>query len=185
MRFYLAGPFFNPVQVGLINELENALDPHHQVFSPRRECFVAPDGSALERQRAFELNCQHVADADLVLAVLTYALPPRQSLRVVTMPEPAALLTRSFLSGAVQVPTFSPPLALPDTGTVWELGYAYARRQIAGKPHLLAFYSDYPAAVNLMLAEGFDDYLVGAAELDKWLRDGSPLTKSPWQGRIV
>lgn len=75
INVYLAGPFFNPEQVAVIEKLERLLAkfPVFSVYSPRVDG-VLIEMSAADKiknsRQVFMTNCQKLRWADLVLAVV-------------------------------------------------------------------------------------------------------------------
>lgn len=75
MRIYLAAPFFNPNQLALVSDLEDAIESHRALscFSPRREGIIS--GSTREERskmapQIFASNCREIDASDLVFAVI-------------------------------------------------------------------------------------------------------------------
>ena len=142
LKGYLAAPFFNPRQVALVEMLEEAF--RHcgvPVFSPRQQD-ANKQGGPLDRHRAaviFEENFRRMVEADFTLAVADWVMPEEQELRVIKNGHNAYTFEK-----------VSPPLNLPDTGTVWEMGAMYA----LGKK--VYIYTERPPeqGLNLMLTQG-------------------------------
>lgn len=148
---YLAGPFFNPDQLDLIAAIEaNCEAAGVPCFSPRVEIVLTKDASEADRQRAFQSNMQGLARADVVLAVLDYKLPRLTYVRLVDY--------TTNMQG--------PKLHLPDTGTVWEMGFA------TGKDiPVVGFTEKQPGegTLNVMLGESCQSIVYGRQQLDVWL----------------
>jgi len=141
IKIYLAGPFFNEAQVAHISKVEAMLEkmPKFEVFSPRKQ-HEGEDVSINDPQHArdvFEENRMSIERADLVVALLDYLLPKSSFLSVVPGIHSYQL---------DQVASF-PELRIPDAGTVWEMGMAYAH-----KVPTVGFFSNQPKKANLMLA---------------------------------
>jgi nucleoside 2-deoxyribosyltransferase len=67
--FYLAGPFFNPEQISVLEDIEERADElGMECFSPRVECFCPPQASVEQRLRSFEGNCKGILSHEFVLA---------------------------------------------------------------------------------------------------------------------
>ena len=72
---YIAGPFFNPTQLAVIESIEDACGMHNIEFmSPRLEGGVLKDMTPEERKQAaddvFDMNVKGVKDCDAVIAVI-------------------------------------------------------------------------------------------------------------------
>ncbi len=116
---YLAGPFFNSEQTVHLEMVESILKRHHvKFFSPRSQGgTLKPTASKLERREILYTNVQGISEASCVLAILDWLNPSGCQIR---------LVDQALEFGRSTVAKFrSPPLNLPDTGTVWELGFAY------------------------------------------------------------
>lgn len=72
MKVYLAGPWFYGDQPEKLSRVEACLDSFTKldVYSPRREMVVAPNATKEQRQKTFELNVEHVFDADFIVAIV-------------------------------------------------------------------------------------------------------------------
>lgn len=69
MKFYLAGPFFNPDQVRVLQAVEAAAKRYGvEFFSPRLECLCPPGAPIEQRQKAFDQNCLGIQTTDFILA---------------------------------------------------------------------------------------------------------------------
>ncbi len=67
--FYLAGPFFKPEQIHVLEEIEQKADELGlSYFSPRRELHCPPGAPFEERTKAFVGNCSGIQNAEFVLA---------------------------------------------------------------------------------------------------------------------
>lgn len=138
---YLAGPFFNPAQLDLIREVEDLLiEAGQHVFSPRQTA----ESNALRDnpknpdllRAVFERNRVELERCDWVFAVLDWLMPVGHELVRLEPEDPM----KSPPVGKVT------PVRIPDSGTVWELGYANARQ----KP-VLGF--TVASTLNLMLTQ--------------------------------
>ncbi len=122
---YLAGPFFNSAQVKFIAWLEEQLEARGiPYFSPRlSEVSVRLRKEGFSPQIAaeiFAVNLTKLDEAEAVLAVLDWLLPPGRTLALIEKDEASG----TPLPGE---PTFFlQECQIPDSGTVWELGVAYA-----------------------------------------------------------
>jgi nucleoside 2-deoxyribosyltransferase len=166
VRVYLAGPFFNDAQVSLIKDVETALTaagiPH---FSPRKmDLNGKPTTTTPTKETAgaiFRKDYEEICRSTHVLAVIDWAMNPGYSLRVCKDTE------WGQVDGAVLRETLTDHLALPDSGTVWEMGCAYALRV----PVYL--YTVNPAAkMNLMLSQSAKGVIYGPEKLRSFLNEG-------------
>ena len=144
-RTYLAGPFFNPLQKKLIKTLENLIDEERiDLYSPSRDSIVInQDTTSQELQETFKRNYEEIDKADFMIAILDY---------------PGSALTIGADS--------SKKVSLPDSGTMWELGYAYAK----GKP-VIGVFTEPPAKMNLMLKECLTAVTIGTNKLPKIIEE--------------
>ena len=138
---YLAGPFFNHAQNALMDRVEETfLVNGVAFFSPRKSNHsqeVRKTGMSDKlAQRIFDLNIEQINQADEVLAVIDWALPAGQKV----------LLEKRNVDKPEAVQTTE--LEIPDSGTVWEMGYATA----LGTPLSIFTQSD-DRKLNLMLTE--------------------------------
>lgn len=136
VKAYIAGPFFNPPQVELIQSIETAFcDTKVPFFSPRLQTGNKAPGPITPERAAeiYAVNVETLRECDWVLAVLDWKLPEFHELRVY---KPS-------------VQEFGPPLNLPDTGTVFEMGFAAALM----RPTVI--YTERPPeqALNAMLTQ--------------------------------
>lgn len=110
---YLAGPFFNSAQLDRIESVEKILDKNGVAyFSPRKS-----DASLLAKEkgmnpdlakRIFDLNISKMQQATLAICVPDFVFPGNKHLEIV--------------GGGIPI-----TISLPDSGTVWEMGYLYAQ----------------------------------------------------------
>lgn len=119
-KIYIAGPFFNPPQLDLIKWIEDHLaQAEINFYSPRLH--PGNDGGPIDNATAnkiFRSNVVAIQECTHVLAVLDWLMPTGHELMVVK-PAPQKFTDERWLyEGA------SRPLSLPDTGTVFEMGYA-------------------------------------------------------------
>lgn len=153
MKVYIAGPFFNPEQISLIRAIENIfMGAGVEFISPRLQHGDRPVPkveNAAQAEEIFVRNLRDMMQADVLLAVMDYLLPVNHELHI----------TEWFQD---QLQIVSPPLRLPDTGTVFELGYFFR----TCKPVIL-FTSRDPgkARLNLMLACATDGCVYGLNNL--------------------
>lgn len=183
-RVYIAAPFFNPVQVTIVQQIEDLLQLHkYDYYSPRLHSGSAGLTSA-ERKNydawtpIINSNVSELYKCDIVLAVLAYAQPDGWSLCVGQFQE-----TEYAKHGAVPFKTYikteikevSKVLELPDNGVVWECGAAH----ILGKP-IVGFHPTKPfKEMNLMLSHTIDGFISGFDILHCFLAGHHSLTEDP------
>ncbi len=141
MKIFLAGPFFNPAACemlqGLLDHLEGL---GHTVFCAMRDGKLVPKDATEEvRQKFFKLDVDQMFESELVVAMLDYPMPENQALHLVTMP---------YSTGPSSGLVVGPKVELPDAGTVFEMGLAYAN----GNTPIIGFTSSIKS-LNLMLAQ--------------------------------
>lgn len=154
---YIAGPFFNPQQVALINMLEATLAEHGiPFFSPMRQGGVInPKSTDLECAKIFKANEDAIRNASLVLAVTEYRLPPNQML----------VAMQRTSEGSIET-----VVHLPDQGTVWETGFANGLGvPVVGyhEPQALPLY----AKINVMLSKSFVGFIESQTKLESFCFD--------------
>ncbi len=172
---YLAGPFFNPPQLQLIMDLEMVLakGPGTTFFSPRLQHGEKPKPitNEIQARDVFDENSRQMLKCDWMLAVADYLLPDKAALRLCED------------NGSLPATRISGPLQLPDTGTVWEMGMAYAldipvimfttKEQGKGK-------------MNIMLSQSAAGVLYGMDDLRTFLKGGCDFENlNQWQGGYV
>jgi nucleoside 2-deoxyribosyltransferase len=172
-RVYLAGPFFNQAQIKLIQEVEDALQANDiPTFSPRKMALNdKPTSTKPTPEQAaaiFRKDYEEITKSTHVLAILDWALNPDVSLRLVA-PRQGHAPEYDMLSG---------PLSLPDSGTVWEMGCAYALRV-----PIYLYTKDPAAKLNLMLSQSARGVIYGLDHLNTFLGTGMDEDiLSPWTG---
>lgn len=159
-RVYIAGPFFNDRQVQLVMQIEQILE-HNKIsyYSPRKiPLNTIADQPKLNDAEAKKIFRKDVVEIDLcqcVIAIVDYLLgSPNASLGIVTLEGEAPEVVASGIR-------------IPDSGTVWEMGYAFAQ----DVPVYL--YTDDPKRkMNLMLTQSCEGVIKGMAMLGDFLRGG-------------
>jgi nucleoside 2-deoxyribosyltransferase len=171
MSCYIAAPFFNRPQLELAETIENILlEERVPFYSPRKSGVLKPAASSEDRRRILLSNIDAIQTASVVLAVMDWLLPPEHYLHVIERGEDSWHFK-------------SPDLNLPDTGTVWECGFAYAiHRPIIG-------YVSKAKKINVMIAETFKGVVGSPEELRGFARTWSGASFSydnlkPWTGSI-
>ena len=158
--FYIAAPFFNPRQVALVQMIEEGMrECGIRFFTPRDQDANKQPGP-VDVHRApviFQENYRAMLRADAVLAVADWLMPEGQELRAIKNGHNAYTFEK-----------VSPPLNLPDTGTVWEMGAMYA----LGKK--VYIYTERPPeqGLNLMLTQGARGIVRGPEGLLRFFRGG-------------
>jgi nucleoside 2-deoxyribosyltransferase len=172
-RVYLAGPFFNQAQIKLISDVEDALvatGTDH--FSPRKMTLndkpTTTKPTPEQAKAIFRKDYEEICRSTHVIAVLDWALNPGVELRLV-QPRQGHVPEYDMLSGH---------LSLPDAGTVWEMGCAYALRV-----PVYLYTVDPSARLNLMLSQSARGVIYGLDHLKTFLGSGMDEDLlSPWKG---
>jgi nucleoside 2-deoxyribosyltransferase/thymidylate kinase len=145
-QIYLAGPFFNQEQKKLISSLENLLEAEKfVVHSPSRDGTVIKKDDGKEAlKEVFDWNLEKMREADVIVAVVDYV----------------------GVKLKAQFGDTSKEISVPDTGTVWEMGYTYALQ----KP-IVGYSPTGEKNMNLMLTIGVDLYCDSEEKLTKALEE--------------
>lgn len=160
-RVYIAAPFFTPMEIGVVQTIENMLDEFGiPYFSPRKDGGNdSRQGSVRENAKAiFEANIEALQACNKVLAVLDRFPADNQEVWLCERDVHDILLP---VRG---------PLKQPDIGTVWELGY-FAALRYAGLTHgdssIFGFtrVARNYSSMNVMILEGVDAVCYGLEEL--------------------
>ena len=135
LLIYLAGPFFNDnsreVLIAMLRILE---EEGLKVFAPMRDGVMCPkDADKATRQAVFQMDVQEIDKAQLVVALLDYPMPNAEQL----------MLMKTQGNEHLELDR----IAFPDSGTVFEMGYAYC-----SKTPIIGF-ARTPTGFNLMLSE--------------------------------
>lgn len=154
-QFYLAAPFFNEAQIEIVSRIENMMRMHGvPLFSPRQTPEnKKPKLTDEDAAEIFRNNIKGILDCQAVLAVMDWAMPEGQHLFV--------------CEGRGDVTVTSPPLNIPDVGTVFEMGYAFGRRPIYGFT-----LRKKGEKVNLMLTQCLEGVIYGWDDLISFLNKG-------------
>jgi len=156
-KMYLAGPFFNSAQVELMATIEGAVAAAgFKAFSPRLHARQLGKGATPEQQRdTFDDDLVGLQEAGVVLAVLDWKLPDTERvLKEYWTNREGKLAWRSSEDTILNI---------PDSGTVWEMGYAFSRNiPVVG-------FTENPRAVNLMLMQSCLGVVVGLKKLEEML----------------
>jgi len=164
---YLAGPFFNPAQRERFETLEAMFNVRGiSYYSPREESVNR--GFKIENveqaDEALNNDLHELRSCHVMLVQLDYLLPAELQLAIVQSPSPEVPL------GRMQ------PVHIPDTGTVWEAGFAQAVNiprigLLTGKMRL-----------NIMLARTLNGVALSLGEIGEWL-NGGPVP-AMWTGEM-
>lgn len=184
--FYIAAPFFNPVQLQLVKDIELVLGHSGiEFFSPRLQAENEKRGPLSPEDAAtiFRRNVDGIQAATHMLAVVDWKMPENQTVAVVTW-TPA-------LDKDISVSKY---LNIPDSGVVWELGFAQALNLQAlrgyGRPGpRIILYTERPkeAPLNLMLTQRTAGVIRSLQGLQCYLNLGNPDSKylEQWEGRNI
>jgi nucleoside 2-deoxyribosyltransferase len=177
-KFYIAGPFFNEPQIEVIRRIEEMMIQHDvPFFSPRLQPANQP-GKITNEMAAeiFKNNVENLYDCDRVLAVLDWTLPPNVGMYVLRDADDHLaghrVISGEYLAG---------PVILPDTGTVFEMGFAHSE-----STPIYGFTLRPPEApLNVMLTQSCQGILRQWGQLAEFLNHGDikPEIAKPWQGR--
>lgn len=177
-RIYIAGPFFNAEQIRLIDKIEiKCSEADLNFFSPRLQHGnkMVDVKNPEHAQEIFKRNHAEILECNALLAVLDYALPQGHELRVVNgLPITAVKYSNCHAA-------YSDALALPDTGTVWEMGVAYAK-----EIPVVGFCSgERPGYLNVMITQSMVGVINGWDNLEEWLpahAEGEEYNFKAWDG---
>ena len=151
-KVYLAGPFFNDAQKGMIARVAEVIENcGFDLFSPWRDVGLLPPGSGSEdRARIFQADVDNLESCDLVVVILDWSMPGNESI---------SGCTTRFV----------------DPGTVWEMGYGYCSH----KP-MIGYSEDAEIGglpINLMLTESLLAFAQGPLQLTKVLTAFKPVAR--------
>lgn len=204
-NIYLAGPFFNPAEIATIERIEQVLEgrPHVRYFSPRKHGGNAERQGDVKRnaQAIFNTNIAAMRECDECIAVLDrpqWTNPAGERVAGFNGPKEDVQFIRREIwmvhhvgfHSADRADEFYPikgPLEQTDLGTVWELGYLRAWRELiydldtdieipslwAGRKILAGFTTksrtEQMGKQNVMLARCLDITIHGFDELEQWM----------------
>lgn len=168
--WYLAGPFFNHAQLALIQRLERAFEDHQiECFSPRLQHGEKPTPieTANQAQQVFAENARALKACRGVVAVVDWTTVGSVCIR--------AGIDRA--DGTFET-VRGEPINLPDTGTVWEMGVAYAYN----RP--VVMYTERPvhAKLNIMLTQSCLGVARSEKQLMEFLTNEQARTLDTWKG---
>ena len=153
-KIYLAGPFFNDAQNSWMDKLESKCEQLKvPYFSPRKAGYDIKDGW----RTIFNADWKNILKNDLVLANINWDLPENQELMIASS-EFNQYKDICNKPHGIEVAKF------PDSGTIWEIGFAYGNKIPA------IAYSQKPInKINLMITESVENILIGEQEIFKFL----------------
>lgn len=165
---YIAAPFFNEPQNDLVDRIETLFDGHGiTYFSPRKLGKQKIDSAETARE-VFLADVVAIDECRFLLAVLDWILPSNQYTAVMKRSHSLETLARDSDAIPTQMEIRTTDQALceiniPDAGTVFEMGYAYARK----KP-VIAYKHLDGGKLNIMLTQSTIGVLRGIHELKSW-----------------
>jgi len=147
---YLAGPFFNTAQNAHIKRIELCLAKYGLTyFTPRKSAASkeAKDGGMTPglAENIFEVNRLQIEATKIMLAILDWKLPLGQHVQLRKAGETLVNLN------------------LPDSGTIWEMGYAHAL-----EVPIFGFRMDQENPLNVMLGRCCTGVISNFGELEVW-----------------
>ena len=146
MKIYFASPWFTAAQLERETRLIKKLrELGFEVFSPREESNISGSFADENSQKStFENNITNIDDCDILFGVTDGKL---------------GICTEPDKEGK--------PMNAADSGTLFEIGYAYNCNRKTGKPYLV-YYAETlgNAPFNLMLAQSGDIIITEYEDLD-------------------
>lgn len=176
MRCYLASPFFNTESKKIVQMLIDKLEElGHTVWAPMRDGITCPPDADREmRLEVFNLDCEQLHWAEVVVALLDYPLPIHQTL----------LLRARSPEGTFK----DTPVFLPDPGTIFEIGYVNGLNGAGTQYRYVIGYRQQASGSNLMLCEACDCIVDNLDKLERVMElveakdeDGLMLLKIQYQ----
>ena len=168
---YLGGPFFNPKQVEVAKKMIELCKKYEvDYFAPlEQDSAVIKDEK--QAKEVFDNNINNIDQCTILLAQLEWLMPEGQELRVI---EDHGEVVQNILLK-------SPPLNLPDTGTVFEMGAAY----LTGT-NIIGYMTEPQEKINLMLAQSCEGFLHGWEQIEAFFASDCSLscTMKKWEGKI-
>jgi nucleoside 2-deoxyribosyltransferase len=179
-RVYLAGPFFNEKQIELIEKVETLLHAWNiQHFSPRKMTLngnpTTSKPTPESAKQIFKNDYHEICNSTHVIAVIDWALMPSTSLRII---KDSSMVTDEHVHGESRATILSGPIQIPDSGTVWEMGCAYALRV-----PVYLFTANPTSRLNLMLSQSARGVIYGFSHLENFLmNDMNEVLLEQWKG---
>ncbi|WP_414839136.1 nucleoside 2-deoxyribosyltransferase [Carnobacterium sp. TMP28] len=167
VRIYLAGPFFSESQIKRAIRVEKALEANPFIdayFSPRKnQREDLPFGSKEWRETVFAQDIKQLEWATVVVAIADMDL----------------VLKNDFFDKKESslLPRIGRELADTDSGTAFEIGYAYAKEI----PIVLVHETDRP--LNLMLSDSSHAYFNDVSELERY--NFLEMPKNRYDGKVI
>jgi nucleoside 2-deoxyribosyltransferase len=166
--WYIAGPFFNPAQSAVIDMIEQTFTLSGvEAFSPRlcdenRKGPPTKEGAEI----IFERNVKGLLKCSHMIAVLDWKLPAGQVIR-------GAKMVDHFIVDEWT----TPPLNIPDSGTVFEMGAAHMKtlltekfNKLCGVDPLRLMGAMYDALETSNLIDDFNEFRTAFVSLIASLR---------------
>lgn len=163
-RFYLAAPFFNLVQIALVEKIEGLFKKYdYPLFSPRLQHGnkTTKIETSEQARQVFDKNLDEILACTHMLAVVDWLLPTGQEIRCLTNSQIHDLGTGSAISAMGT----SEPLNLPDIGTVWEMGVGYE----ASCDIIIYTERGKDSGLNIMLTQCAQGVIRGLEHLERYL----------------
>lgn len=171
-KVYVAGPFFNEPQRKMMDTIESCFEGIESCegYFPRRHPANAGGRKPTLEDgfRIVEANKNAINESHAVVACIDYPMPFSEELRSV------------HLTPTGSVERCSPPLYLPDAGTVWECGYAVG----IGVP-VVHFSLNFKARPNMMIVCTGIGFISRLEDLSAWLRSNGSLVLPQYAGEVV
>lgn len=167
VTIYLASPFFSDTQVDRVKRVEKALE-----FNPFVENFFSPRQNQLDefvfgskewRQAVFAQDIKYLENADVVVAVADMDT----TIDYHYFDEKKSELLQGTKNELVDT----------DSGTAFEIGYAYAR----GIPIVVVHETDKP--INLMVSDSLHAYFKNTLELTTY--NFMEMPESSYDGEVI
>lgn len=172
-KVFIASPLFNERQIAVIQMIEEALMAVHIPFYSARLHSGTGELGFLDTgdkaRRVYNSNIEGLMECNIVIVVLDYLLAPGKELFV-----------RETVGQGVGVQNREIPVGIPDTGTVFELGFMVARQQ-RGEDVFVAGYTTR-SKLNLMVTQAMQAVFTLQSELETWIAAGCPVMSKPWEG---
>lgn len=171
MSCYVASPFFNSAQLGNVQTIEKILTDHKvPFFSPRSIGVLTPKAGVGSRRAILDGNIAALSASSCVLAVLEWLFPEGEAMHGTHQKDDEYGVPKWVARGA--------PLNLPDTGVVWETGWAYAK-----DIPIVGIRWSPGGKLNVMLTETLTGVLTGESDVKEFAKRWPDLGWLPrWKG---
>ena len=187
-KIFIASPLFNSAQHAVLDHIESCLTGlGYEFYSARHHSGsdkLSPDQKKVlaNWNPVFDSNVQGLDDCHVCIANIGYQYPAGTELVLKRKADAAVLAALVPGKGETVTITHEPddagsvneewsevahlmPLSLPDSGTVWEMGYMRAQGKLIIGYHP----EEQPGLLNLMLSHGCDGIVTGERNLQKLL----------------